>query len=329
MQSSRTKAGHELVISANLELDPAFSRVRGRVDAFISHSSRNRAAAGRLEKMLEAEGLEVWLDDSEIRLGVLLGRELQSSIRECRGFVLLWSKAAAASRWVNSEWLMALHQDRLILPCVLDETPLPQCLQNSVFLNLRRAGPSAVRRLSEAIREAGDSVTPLAPLMRSESAELSEAIASIAQGQQAITDEIGRGELGKAAELQGLLEDVMQEARRRWPLDPMIVNLDGYHLKNAYMVKQWDAIQAGRAPRDPLLDRAERRFFETLFIDPVDPSALNGLGSILMFQRDLDAAEFFIRAAIRAAKKQGMATYPAAEHDLALVKHFEPDHAPG
>jgi len=42
------------------------------VDAFISHSSRNRAAAGRLEKMLEAEGLEVWLDDSEIHLGVLL-----------------------------------------------------------------------------------------------------------------------------------------------------------------------------------------------------------------------------------------------------------------
>ena len=118
------------------------------MDAFISHSSRNRTAAGRLEKMLEAEGLEVWLDDSEIRLGVLLGRELQSSIRECRGFVLLWSKAAAASRWVNSEWLMALHQNRFILPCVLDETPLPQCLQNTVFLNLRQGGPTEIGRAS-------------------------------------------------------------------------------------------------------------------------------------------------------------------------------------
>src|SRR5438128_9027066 len=115
---------------------------------------------------------------------------------------------------------MALHQDLLILPCVLDETPLPQCLQNSVFLNLRRVGRSAVKRLSEAIREAADSVTPLAPLMRSESAELSEAIASIAQRQLAVTDELGRRELGKAAEIQASLEDVMQEARRRWPLDP-------------------------------------------------------------------------------------------------------------
>ena len=298
------------------------------MDAFISHSSRNRVAADRLEKLLETEGLDVWLDDSEIRLGVLLGKELQSSIRECRAVVLLWSKPASTSRWVNSEWLTALHLDRFILPCVLDETPLPQCLQNTVFLPLRRVGPNAAKRLSQAITEAGDSVTPLAPLMRSESPELSEAIATIAERQNAVTDELALRQLATAAEIQGSLDNLMREARERWPLDPMIVNLDGYHLKNAYMVQHWDAIQAGRSPRDPLLDQAERRFFETLFVDPTDPSAINGLGSILMFQRDLDAAEFFIRAAIRAAKKWGMETYPAAEQDLALLKLFQPNHAP-
>src|SRR4030095_2926479 len=98
--------------------------------------------------------------------------------------------------------------------------------------------------------------------------------------------------------------------------------------KNAYMLEHWDAIQAGRAPRDPLLDRSERRFFETLSIDPADPSALNGLGSILLFQRDLDASEFFIRAAIAAAKRRGRATYSDAERDLALVKRFRPTSSP-
>jgi hypothetical protein len=295
------------------------------VDAFISHSSANRALASRLEKALEAESLEIWLDESEIRLGVLLGKELQSSIRESRVLVLLWSTAAEQSRWVNSEWLMALHQDRFILPCVLDETPLPQCLQNSVFLKIQGVDRRTVERLSAAIRQARDSVTPLTPVMRSESPDLKEAIAMVAQGQQAMTEQLMRREFGKAAEIQALLDDIMEEARRRWPLDPMIVNLDGYHLKNAYMRKHWDAIQAGRAPRDPLLDQSERRFFETLFIDPADPSALNGLGSILIFQRDLDAAEFFIRAAIAAARKQGMETYPAAEYDLALVERFKPE----
>jgi hypothetical protein len=40
---------------------------------------------------------------------------------------------------------------------------------------------------------------------------------------------------------------------------------------------------------------------------PADPSALNGLGNVLFLQRDLLAAEFFIRAAIAAAREQGMA----------------------
>jgi hypothetical protein len=148
------------------------------MDAFISHSSTDRSTAARFERALEEDGLAVWLDDSEIRLGALLGRELQSSILECRVLVLLWSAAAASSRWVNSEWLMAFHQDRLVLPCALDRTPLPQCLQNTIFLDVRRAGEDATRRLARAIREAGDGRTPLAPLLRAESPELGEAIAA-------------------------------------------------------------------------------------------------------------------------------------------------------
>src|SRR5262249_53790871 len=141
---------------------------------------------------------------------------------------------------------------------------LPQCLQSSVYLNLRRVGQDEAKRLAREISEAGSSATPVAPLMRAESPELTKAIATIAQRQQDLGDALGRWELDEAAKIQATLDEVMQDARTRWPLDPMIVNLDGYHLKNAYMVKHWDAIQAGRAPRDPLLEQAEWRFFETL-----------------------------------------------------------------
>ena len=127
------------------------------MDAFISHSSANWAVAFKLEKALEATGLLVWLDDSEITLGALLGQELQDSIRASNALLLLWSGHAASSRWA---------------------------------------------------------------------------------------------------------------------------------------------------------------------IDPTDPSALNGLGSILMFRRDLDAAEFFILAAIAQADRQNM-DYPEARHDLALVRQFK------
>ena len=293
-------------------------------DAFISHSSHDREAARRLERELEAQGLSVWLDDSEIRLGQLLGPELQQSVLDSGALVLLWSRAAADSRWVNAEWLMALHQDRLILPCVLDGTALPQCLAASVWLDLRKLDAGAVARLRAAIADAPGRTTPLAPVIRAESGELTAAIAALADGQVEMTSRLGEGTLGAAAERQRELDEAMRAALERWPLDPMVVNLDGYHLKNAYMLAHWDAIQAGRAPPDELLERAEWRFYETLSIDPSDPSALNGLGSILTFQRELRAAEFFILAAIRAAEAQGITEYEAAQHDLALVRRFMP-----
>jgi hypothetical protein len=88
------------------------------------------------------------------------------------------------------------------------------------------------------------------------------------------------------------------------------------------MFKYWGAIQAGRAPKDPLLVRSERYFFEALCVDPEDPSALNGLGSILMFERELDAAEFFQSRAIAIVKRSG-GNYAAAEHDLDLILYFK------
>jgi hypothetical protein len=293
------------------------------MDAFISHSSADRSVASRLEEALEAAGLRVWLDDSEIRLGALLGKELQDSIRASRVVLLLWSRDAASSRWVTCEWLTAFHLNRYIVPCVLDDTPLPQCLQGSIFLRMRRVTASVVERLVRAVREAPSSSNVLAPVMRSKSPEVRKAIARISRDQQAILGQLPpEGKLTKAAQMQAQLGDVVDKALHRWPLEPMIVNLAGYHLKNAYVIKYWDAIQAGRAPDDRLLDRAEKRFFKTLELDPTDYSSLNGLGNILMFRRDLDAAEFFHLAAIAQADREN-ADYPQAENDLALVRGFQ------
>jgi hypothetical protein len=179
-----------------------------------------------------------------------------------------------------------------------------------------------VARLTPAIRDSGNAATPLAPLIRSESPESTAAIAQIREAQGEVMAALRADELDKAAELQGKLRGHGAGA------DPVVARPDdrqlgGYHLKNAYLVEHWDAIQAGRAPKGPLLDRSERRFFETLSICPTDPSALNSLGNILFFERDLDAAEFFHLTAIAAAHERGMASYPEAEQDLALVRRYQ------
>lgn len=292
------------------------------MDAFISHSSANRSVASKLEKALEAAGLQVWLDDSEITLGILLGKELQDSIRASRVLLLLWSRHAASSRWVKSEWLTAFHLNRYIVPCVLDGTLLPQCLQGDTFLRIRQVTEPVVESLLRAVREAPDSSNPMAPVMSSQSPEVSTAVVQIAAGQNAFLNQLSEREFTQAEELQVLLNDAVERALRAWPFEAMIVNLAGYNLKNAYMLKHWDAIQAGRAADDPLLAQAEERFYDTLAIDPTDPSALNGLGSILMFRRDLDAAEFFVLAAIAQAERLNM-DYPEAKADLKLIHRFK------
>jgi TIR domain len=199
------------------------------MDAFISHSSKNHSLATKVESTLAAAGLDVWLDTSDIHLGALLRNELQASIDRCRIMILLWSRPASQSRWINAEWLTAFHLDKFILPCTLDDTPLPQCLQPTVFLPLRRASKTTLDRLARAVREAPRSRNETPPLMRSQSAELQRAITAIVEGQQAIGDHLNKRQVANAAEVQALLDDVMTHARATWPLDPVIVNLDGYH----------------------------------------------------------------------------------------------------
>ena len=156
-------------------------------------------------------------------------------------------------------------------------------------------------------------------MLGSRSARLEATLRSIVQGQQAVTDRLDRRDTAAARELHALVEGAVAEARQAWPLEPEVLNLAGYHHKNAYMLDHWAAIQAGRPPRDSLLNAPSAASSRRCLVDPDDCSALNGLGSVLVFERELDAAEFFIGRALALAEAQGM-DYAAARHDLALVR---------
>jgi len=291
------------------------------MDAFISHSSSDARLAARIERTLEDHGLEIWLDRSEIRLGQLLRNELQTAIRESRVIILLWSAAAAKSRWVAAEVLTAFHSNRFVIACASDKTALPYFLQSTIYLNLQSLKTGWVDELRRAIREAPSSANDILPRMGSETPQLVETVRQLAEGQLAVTDRIGN-DLAAAKKYQAVAARELRAAEKKWRMEAMILNLAGYHRKNAYMLKHWPAIMAGRPPKDPLLDRAEHYFYGSLFVDPNDYSALNGLGSILFYERELDAAEFVIRRAILLAETAGV-NYPAAQHDLQLVQTFK------
>ena len=291
------------------------------MNTFISHSSKDTSQSVRIEKALEKDGHQVWLDRSDIRLGVLLRAELQSAIRKSRAVVLVWSKPAAASRWVAAEILTAFHLRRFIIPCVVDNTPLPQFLDNTVYLDFRANPKTALRSLRRAVANVPKTANTFSKVMSSQSPDLQEMIRLIVKAQGVELDRLGN-DLAGAREMHAVVDAAMKKVEKRWRLDLSVLNLAGYHRKNAYMLKHWDAIQAGRPPKDPILRRAEQFFFEALFVTPTDCSALNGLGSVLLLERELEAAEFFVRRAIALAKKKKIA-YSDAEHDLAMITYYK------
>ncbi len=291
------------------------------MDAFISHSSQDVELAERFEIYLQEHGLDVWLDRSDIRLGSLLRNELQKAIQDSRVLILLSSKSAQASLWVAAELLTAFHHDRFIIPCVLDGVTLPYFLKNSIYLDMRREKTNWMRPLLRTVLEAPNSSNEVPPTMSRQSAELKQVIQEIYNGQRQVLERLQYENLHGAQEAQRYIDEVVLSAEKRWPLESMVLNLAGYHRKNAYMLKHWDAIQAGRPPKDPLLQHAQRVFFDALFGNPNDYSALTGLGSVLLFERDLDAAEFFIRRAISLAEDAGV-DYPDAKHDLAMILSY-------
>ena len=285
------------------------------MDVFISHASEDKPIARRLAQDLTKARISVWIDHANIRVGDPLADRIQEAIENATTLVLLWSASASESRYVKLEWQAAIHLGKAVIPCRLDQTDLPIFLRTVLFCDFRDSYAHGLRKLVEAL----GGVLPLPqPQPHERPPVLDNVIVAMHQAQQEVIIQLVQQGPSQAAEVQVRIDPLMEKALGVGGHDPMILNLAGYHKKNAYMIKHWVAIQKGMAPQDELLEEAERFFYSALSIRPDDPSALNGLGSVLMLRRDLDAAAIYIRTALARTQEEHR-PYPAAEHDLRMV----------
>ena len=288
------------------------------LDVFISHSSGQLPIAKRMSRSLGRLGLEVWIDDSDIRIGAILRDQLSGAIRDAKVFVLLWSKTAAKSRWVAAELLTAFHLDRPIVPCLSDKARLPQFLASVLSLDLTKQTRDWPRLLARGVRDARV-VQPTA--MAGQEPRLVEMVDDLGRKQNLEGIAFQERDLGRVRRIHKQIDRPLASARRRWRYDAQLLNIAGYHQKNAYMLKHWEKLQAGYTPHDALLQTAEALFFRSLFLNPSDPSALNGLASILLLEHELHAASFFNDRAIRLVEEVG-GTYEAALTDRATIQFY-------
>ena len=145
--------------------------------------------------------------------------------------------------------------------------------------------------------------------------ELNQVISRQAREMAALND----WKIAAARKLHSQVDTAVRRMEKRWRFDVQVQKVAAYHRKNAYMIKHWDAINGGQAPNDPLLLRAEQLFFKTLFLNPLDYEALNGLANIVFFEDEQRAAAFFNDNAIRLAQRAGV-DYVEAKQDRELIR---------
>jgi len=73
---------------------------------FISYASRDRTVARAIHRRLQQRGFDVWRDERQIERN--WSREIAQALADADAVVVIWSSAAAGSRWVRNEWLTAL-----------------------------------------------------------------------------------------------------------------------------------------------------------------------------------------------------------------------------
>jgi TolB-like protein len=101
---------------------------RGAV--FLSYASQDAAAAARIAEALRATGLEIWLDQSELRGGDAWDRQIRGRIHDCRLFIAVISANTEArdEGYFRREWKLAVDRTHdmsesktFLLPVVIDQ----------------------------------------------------------------------------------------------------------------------------------------------------------------------------------------------------------------
>ncbi len=102
---------------------------------FISYAWKNQPVAKQLQRDLQRDGVEVFVDYEKITGGDSLPERISVALDWCNTLILLWSADSAESYYVKQEWTSAFHLQKRLIACVLDDTALPALLRGRLYLN--------------------------------------------------------------------------------------------------------------------------------------------------------------------------------------------------
>lgn len=128
---------------------------------FISYSRADKNCAYKIQRQLEAQGFNIWIDKNDISAGEPFPIEILKAIQGAAAVLVLWSVNSAGSHFVSKEIEEALNQKMMrsmpIIPAWLDGHPLPSGLKSLNAIPLPDCGDDSIdtliSKLPESVRQ--------------------------------------------------------------------------------------------------------------------------------------------------------------------------------
>jgi DNA-binding transcriptional regulator YhcF (GntR family) len=129
-----------------------------KLKAFMSHNHTDHEIALKLATDLIDNGVDVWLDKWEIRIGdSLIKKIFEEGLANCDAFIILLSKASVASSWVQHELDVAMVNKieglTKIMPVVVENCTIPVSLRALRWLDITNNYENGLRELIKTIFE--------------------------------------------------------------------------------------------------------------------------------------------------------------------------------
>ncbi|MDF1659642.1 MAG: toll/interleukin-1 receptor domain-containing protein [Verrucomicrobiales bacterium] len=125
------------------------------MSVFISHSRNDQDTVQKVCKGLLDTNVKVWRDSWKMAAGNNLGESIFKAIRDSYVFCVLHSEDSVNSEWVKKETAFALEESQtrnlVIVPLLLDDTPLPDNLADLLNVDLRTDFDKAIRRIKQFV----------------------------------------------------------------------------------------------------------------------------------------------------------------------------------
>ena len=98
-------------------------------DVFISYSREDQLQVVKLVEHLRGQGLNVWMDETDIHGATIWTKEIVEAIRAADLFILAISHHSTGSKNVVKELALASEREKIILPIYLEQCEIPETME--------------------------------------------------------------------------------------------------------------------------------------------------------------------------------------------------------